>query len=57
MCIIVTLIGYNPEEYPETSPFLVHENGTIGGRMYTPYGGMVYIDAITGEVLFVDYLI
>jgi hypothetical protein len=56
-CIIVTLIGYNPEEDPETSPFLIHENGTIGPRMYTPYGGMVYIDAISGEVLFVAYLI
>jgi len=56
-CKIVTLTGYNPEEDPETSPFLIHENGTIGPRMYTPYGGMVYIDAITGEVLFVAYLI
>jgi hypothetical protein len=56
-CIIVTLTGYYPEQDPETSPFLVDQNGTIVGRYYTPYGGMVYIDAITGEVLFVASLI
>jgi len=56
-CKIVTLTGYYPEQDPETSPFLVDQNGTIVGRYYTPYGGIVYIDAITGEVLFVASLI
>lgn len=53
-CLLVTLTGYNSKE---DAPSIIDENGITYGKMYIPYGGIVFIDAITGEVLSVFRLL
>lgn len=52
-CWVVDMIGYNSEGEPCCNGCMIEGNVLPA---YLPYGGHVIIDAVTGEVLYLDHL-
>lgn len=53
-CWVVMIVGYNPKGDTCCLGSDCIEGNVI--KAYFPYGGYIIIDAITGEILYVDYL-
>ncbi len=53
LCWVVDMIGYNSEGEPCCNGCIIEGNVLPA---YLPYGGHVIIDAVTGEVLYLDHL-